>query len=139
MRALREVCAHGIHQPDQVDGTVCRPAGGQPRLKHADRGNGDGTVDEGERIEIDTDPAYGDRLRVPGRGNDDVPDLEIQRYQAGLDAAEPRAGSERFLERTGLRCVAKPFKLEEIWDCVRDADLSGQRLGAPSPSVIPTS
>jgi DNA-binding response OmpR family regulator len=47
--------------------------------------------------------------------------------------------TSRFLERTGLRCVAKPFKLEEIWDCVRDADLSGQRLGAPSPSVTPTS
>jgi DNA-binding response OmpR family regulator len=45
----------------------------------------------------------------------------------------------RFLERTGLRCVTKPFKLEEIWDCVRDTDRSGPRPRVPEPSVIPAS
>ena len=35
-------------------------------------------------------------------------------------SAETRA----FLTRTGLRCIEKPFKLEDIWDCVRDADES---------------
>jgi DNA-binding response OmpR family regulator len=45
----------------------------------------------------------------------------------------------RFLERTGLRCVAKPFKLEEIWDCVRDTDRSGPRSRVLAPSVIPAS
>jgi two-component system NtrC family sensor kinase len=43
----------------------------------------------------------------------------------------------RFLERTGLRCLAKPFKLEEIWDCVRDAD--GSEPHSRVPSVIPAS
>ena len=45
----------------------------------------------------------------------------------------------RFLERTGLRCVAKPFKLEEIWDCVRDTDRSGPPPRVPAPSAIPAS
>ncbi len=45
----------------------------------------------------------------------------------------------RFLERTGLRCVAKPFTLEEIWNCVRDTDGAGPRPSVPTPSVIPAS
>jgi signal transduction histidine kinase/DNA-binding response OmpR family regulator len=28
--------------------------------------------------------------------------------------------TRRFLDRTGLRCVEKPFTLQDIWDCVRD-------------------
>jgi DNA-binding response OmpR family regulator len=46
--------------------------------------------------------------------------------------------TRRFLDRTGLRCVEKPFKLEDIWDCVGD-----DRPGPPasfdsSGSAIPT-
>lgn len=29
-----------------------------------------------------------------------------------------------FLERTGLRCLEKPFTLEDIWECARDPDES---------------
>ena len=36
------------------------------------------------------------------------------------------ADTRAFLTRTGLRCVEKPFKLEDIWDCVRDVDESSQ-------------
>jgi DNA-binding response OmpR family regulator len=38
--------------------------------------------------------------------------------------------TRRFLDRTGLRCVEKPFKLQDIWDCVRDDD--------PTASTTPT-
>jgi two-component system, NtrC family, sensor kinase len=40
-----------------------------------------------------------------------------------------------FLERTGLRCIEKPFNLEAIWDCVRElersADPDGETEGLP--------
>jgi hypothetical protein len=40
-----------------------------------------------------------------------------------------------FLERTGLRCIEKPFNLEAIWDCVRElerpADPDGATEGLP--------
>ena len=42
-----------------------------------------------------------------------------------------------FLERTGLRCVEKPFKLEDIWDCVRDDDRAAPPPTGPSVSVSP--
>jgi DNA-binding response OmpR family regulator len=45
----------------------------------------------------------------------------------------------RFLERTGLRCLAKPFTLAEIWDCVRATDGSGPRSRVPEPAVNPAS
>jgi two-component system NtrC family sensor kinase len=47
--------------------------------------------------------------------------------------------TRRFLERTGLRCVEKPFKLEDIWDCVREAEHGAPRPSDPSASAPPAS
>jgi hypothetical protein len=45
--------------------------------------------------------------------------------------------TRRFLERTGLRCIEKPFRLEDIWDCVRDLEGPSSILSDPPAQHVP--
>jgi two-component system, NtrC family, sensor kinase len=83
-------------------------------------------------------------MKMPGFSGDQIYD-DVIRGKAAPPRVIIMTGDTvntdtcRFLERTGLRCVSKPFTLEEIWDCVRETNHSGPHPHMPAPSVIPAS
>ncbi len=80
-----------------------------------------------ERLQaVDYDLVFMD-MKMPGFDGEKIYDDVIARKPTRpaviiMTGDTISKNTRSFLERTGLRCIEKPFNLEAIWACVRDLD-----------------
>jgi PAS domain S-box-containing protein len=81
-------------------------------------------------------------MKMPGFDGEHIYDEVIRRMSAPprviiMTGDTVNKETRRFLERTGLRCIEKPFRLEDIWDCVRDLEGPSPVIPDPKASDVP--